>query len=1000
MIGIIVRNAVNRPVAVIMLTFLALVFGIVSAVSLPVDFYPPIRAPKLTVATSYAGLPAGEVLELVTMPIEDALSTLQGIRHISSTSLDGISLVECSFSWGTDMGQAGIQARELSDIASLALPERASKPLILPVNPTERPMLALGVFPRDGMDQPALKRLCEREVRTAVQQAVGVGSVQVLGGLDGEILVEPDPARLGALGMTVRQIADAVEAAAMEVPAGSIERGTLEYVVKTESSLRDIGDLRDIRVDSRSGEGPGILLGDIASVTRSADDRSSFVASGGREGLALLVRGQSGFSPVTLSANVRGKVAELESAYGTSLDIRVLQDNSLLISESISALVLSGLFGIAIAFAVIILYLGDLGSSLILISSIPLSLVAAIACFPLFRIGINTMSLGGLSIGIGMLVDNSVVVLENVQRRADPGDRKAVVHATVEIADSTVGSTLTSVVVFMPLFFLPGMVGAVFRDLAWAVILSLASSFVMSITIVPVLFCRFGSPERKYIRNGSAYRKVLRFALRNPAMLAAASAAVLALGTACFLRLDKDLLKLPKSRVYTVELCFPPGSSLDYLEGVSRALSRGLAHSGSIGSSWYYAGGELDDPYYLASRSPDGETLYCCVETKGNPSPGPRELEELFGSFFPEGSIVGIEAVPSTLSFNEALGVATHKTVTFAVHGESQESARLTAADVLRGAGDPSIRLYPKATRAQILVTPDSASLVRMGIDAAALADLMGDSVLGLYPASLDTAAGRVPIRVRLPEIARSSLDGLGSLAIPGADGAIAPLSAAAGFSEEVMPPACYRRDRRHVVYLDVPKGRKDIARKLSTRFEDTSLAVWKEQAPAIALIFFLSVVSMYILLGVQFSSFSLPVILMGIIPFGFAGVSMALQARGGVLDLNAVLGSLVVIGVVVNNGILLYDSFDGTVHSPGLAAICVYRGSSDRVRAISISFFTTVLALVPIAADIGGKNSQSTMATAIIGGLTLANFLSIFAFPVIFKFRFSNGAKGRRNVS
>lgn len=998
MIEIIVRNAVNRPVAVIMSTLLVLVLGIVSAVSLPVDFYPPIRAPKLTVATSYAGLPAGEVLELVTMPLEDALSTLQGIRHITSTSLDGISLVECSFSWGTDMKQAGIQARELSDIAALALPERASKPMILPVNPAERPVLALGVFPLDGMSQSTLKRLCEREIRTVVQQAVGVGSVQVLGGLDEEILVEPDPSRLGSFGLTVRQIADAVESAAMEVPAGSIERGTLEYVVKTESTLRDITDLGDIRVDSRSGEGPGILLVDIASIKRSADDRSSFVASGGREGAALLVRGQSGFSPVTLSANVRGKIAELESAYGYSLDISVLQDNSLLISESISALVLSGLFGIAIAFAVIILYLGGLGSSLILVSSIPLSLVATIACFPLLHIGINTMSLGGLAIGIGMLVDNSVVVLENIQRRADPGNREAVAHATVEIADSTIGSTLTSVVVFMPLFFLPGMMGAVFRDLAWAVILSLASSFVMSITVVPVLFCRFGSSDRKRIQSGYAYRKALRFVLRNPAMIAVVSAMVLALGTASFLRLDKDLLKLPKSGVYTVELCFPPGTSLDYLADIPEALSRGLDTSGSVGKSWYYAGGELDDPYYLASRSPDGEVLYCCIETMG--SPGPGELEELFSGLFPEGSIVGVNAIPATLSFNEVLGIATLKTVTFAVHGESQESARWTAARVSEEANDSSIRIYPQATRAQVLVTPDSASLVRMGIDAAALADLMGDSVLGLYPASLDSVRGRIPIRVRLPGETRSSLDGIKTLTVPNADGAVTPLSAAVCFSEEVMPPACYRRDRKHVVYLDVPGERKDLIRDLSRRFEDTSLAVWKEQVPTIALIFSLSAVSMYILLGIQFASFSLPAILMCIIPFGFAGVFMALCTWGGALDLNGILGSLVVIGVVVNNGILLYDRFNGNIRSPGTAAVCVYRGSSDRIRAISISFLTTVLALVPIAADIGGKNPQSSMATAIIGGLTLANFLSIFAFPVIFKFRFSANAEGRGNDS
>lgn len=1000
MIDVIVRNAVNRPVAVIMSTLLALVLGIVSLSSLPVDFYPPIRAPKLTVATSYAGLPAGEVLELVTEPLEDTLSTLQGIKHISSTSLDGISLIECAFSWGTDMRQAGIQARELSDIASLALPDGASKPMILPVNPTERPVLAVGVFPLGGMGQAALKRLCEREIRTVVQQANGVGSVQVLGGLNEEILVEPDPLLLNAFALTIRQISNAIEAAGMAVPAGSIERGSLEYVVKTESTMREMEDVGKIRIDARSGEGSGILLGDIASISRSADDRSSFLVSDGKEGIGLLIRAQSGFSPVTLSANVRRKIAELEGAYGGSLEIRLLQDNSLLISDSIRSLALSGLFGFAIAFAVIVLYLGDLGSSLIMISSIPLSLVATLAVFPLLRIGINTISLGGLAIGIGMLVDNSVVVLENVQRKADPGRRQTVSAATLEIANSTIGSTLTSVVVFMPLFFLPGMIGAVFRDLAWAVILSLAASFAVSITIVPVLFCRFGSPERRRIHDGFLYRKALRFFLRYPAVIAAISASVLALGALGFIRLDKDLLKLPKSDVYTVELGFPPGTALEYLVNVSKSLAPRLASSGAVVSSWYYSGGELDDPYYLATRSPDGETLNCCLTTRGNPPPGPRELEDLIRDCFPKGSVNRVEAIPSTLSFNEVLGVTTLKTVTIAVHGDTHETARRAATRIADEANDPSIRLYPQATRAQVLVTPDRASLRRIGLDAAAMADILGDSVLGLYPSSLDAGSGRIPIRVRLPRESRSSLDGIRELRFPNADGSIIRLAQAVTLGEEIMPPAYYRRDRRNVVYLDVPGDKKDLVRDLSKRFEAASLSAWKEQIPAIALIFSLSVVLMYILLGIQFASFALPAILMCIIPFGFAGVFIALSARGGILDLNGILGSLVVIGVVVNNGILFYDKFSGSIHSSRMATVCIYRGSSDRIRSISISFLTTVLALVPIAMDVGGKNPQSTMAVAIIGGLTLANFLSVFAFPIIFNRRFSANSKGRRDAT
>lgn len=998
MLGFIVSYAVNRPVAVIMSAILVLVLGIVSIGTLSVDFYPPVCMPQLTVATSCAGLPAGEVLDLLTIPIEDTLSTLRGIKHLQSSSLDGISIIECSFSWGTDMREAGIQARELSDIASLSLPDGASKPMVLPVNPAQRPILSLGVFAGEGMKQTDLKRLCSREISSLVQQADGVGSIQILGGLDEQILIEPDPSLLNAYGLTIRQLSNAVEAAGMEVPAGSIESGSLEYLIKTESTIKDTPDIGDIRVASSANNGPGIYLRDIASIKAAPDDRASFVTRGDKEGIALLVRSQSGFSPVSLSENVRGKISEIEAAYGHTIDIQVLQDSSILISESIRNLVYSGLLGMVIAFAVVIWYLRDPISSLIMISSIPVSLVTALACFPLLRIGINTMSIGGLAIGVGMLVDNSVVVLENIRKKADPTRRQAVIFATMEIADSTIGSTLTSIVVFMPLFFLPDVIGAVFRDLAWSVSLSLASSFIVSITVVPVFFCQSRPHTNRIIRTGLCYRRFLAYFLRNPGVIAIVAGTILIAGCLCLSFLDMDLLRIPSSGSYTVEISFPPGTTQEYLIKAANDLSSDLETTDTIRSCWFYAGGEFDDPQYLATKSPDGETLHCCLEIGKDIQNGAQGVELLLRKCLGDANIQRVTAIPSALSFNEILGINTIKTLTFAVCGDTSEEAYGTAQSIAESADDPEIRLYPQQTSSRLLLSPRREAMQRSAIDASAIASFVGDSVIGLFPGFLDTERGRIPIRIRLPREYRSSVGGIKSLRIPVAGGSVAPLPETVSFSEESVPPAHFRRDRQNVVYLDVPADKRAIVESLSTRYEEASSSFWRERIPAIALLFFLSIFMMYVLLGIQFGSFLLPLLLMCVIPFGFAGVFIALCIRGCPLDLNAILGSLVVIGVIVNNGIIFYDRFNRTIRSPRMAAGCVYRGANDRIRSISISFLTTFFALIPVAANIGGNNPQCTMATAIIGGLGFANFLSIFAFPVIFSIKFSAVQGGPRH--
>lgn len=985
MISTLISTTVHRPVAVLMITIMVAVAGLGALFLLPMDFYPPLSVPELTIATTYGGLPAKEVRELITIPVEDTVSSLAGLKKISSSSLDGISIIELSFTWGTDIRQAGIQAREMADIAALELPEGASRPMVLPVNPTEKPVLYIGVFPRGTLTIPALKRLCDREIKSLLQQAPGVGSIQILGGLDEEILIEPDPYRLGMYSLAFQTLAQAVQATNTEVPAGSIEQGTTEYIVKTESMIRTPQDISGIPLFTSKDSAGAILVRDIARVSRTTADRTSFLLRNGEEGIGMLVRAQGGYSPVSLSVNVRRTIRDIQNAYGCSLSLEILSDSSYMIRESIRDLLVSGLAGILVAFIVILFFLRNLTASCIMTASIPLSLLAAIALFPLTGTGINIMSIGGLAIGIGMLVDNSVVVLENLQRKADPAFRASVVAATVEIAGSTIGSTITSLVVFLPLFFLPDLIGVVFRDLAWAVSCSLLASFIVSISVVPVLYCRFGSRETAVNSQNRRYRASLRRVYRRPSRAAIAGLALLAAGLFSFLFLDRDWLNTPESSHYLVSIALPAGTTIEHQQEIARKTSRILSRNSIMERCFFYGGGDYQDPYYITGKDPEHETLFCHCTVSATADMTGDALSRYFAGLFSDTDSIPVTVTPDSLSVNDVLGINGSGVATFPVPGNEYDEALARAEQLKESCADPAVTVYPRASRPRITARPAQSALDGLHLDNATIARILGSYLFGVYAGSLDTPEGRIPIRIRLAKKHRDSPDTLTTLAFPLSEHASTSLAEAVTLEHSLAPPVYYRSNRQNVVYLDVPADNRETRSILGGVVTDTDSEEWKNQTRTLLFLFCASIVLMYILLGIQFNSFLLPVLLLAVLPFGFSGALAALFLSGKAITLNGILGALVVIGVVVNNGIIFYDTYSFRITSPALALSGTYHGANDRIRAVSISFFTTFFALVPVALDVTKRNPQSAMATAIIGGISVSTLVSIYGFPVMF---------------
>jgi len=442
--------AVKRPITTLMFFLGIVIFGMIGASDLNLEFLPKIEVPRMVVSASYPGLPPTEMKELMTLPIEDALSSLKGIKSIMSVSREGLSTLELEFHWGTDMQMAAVETREAIDLVFTTLPTDAKKPVVLPINPGEEPVLWIGVFPRQG-DITLARRLAERELKTRLQRVEGVGSIVVIGGTTQEMQVLVDHEKCAGRGLTIEALAQVLSRSNFDFPAGSFTECETEFLVKSEGRVANAEELGELFV-GKNHQDQVIKLKEVAEVNLGQKEKTSFFQLDDKEGVALLVRRKAGESPLRLSENVKRELKNLELSYGKDLELIVARDTSGVVATAINNLFIAALLGASIAFFVLLYFLRRFTTSIILITSVPISVLASLLLIRITGGSLNTMSLGGLALGIGMLVDNSVVVLENLQRKAVPPlfcTTDKVISATEEMAGSTFGSTITSLVVFV-----------------------------------------------------------------------------------------------------------------------------------------------------------------------------------------------------------------------------------------------------------------------------------------------------------------------------------------------------------------------------------------------------------------------------------------------------------------------------------------------------------------------------------------------------------------------
>jgi len=1034
--------SIRRPVAVAMF-FLGVVFlGVLSFLRLPIDLLPDVAYPRLVVFTSNAGVAPAEVERFITEPVEQAVSTVPGVQNVESTSREGGSLVTVRFAWGTDMDFAALGVREKLDNLRDALPELASRPVVLRTDPRSEPVMALSVA--GSRDLPALKDLAESVFRRRLEQIDGVAQATVTGGLEREIQVEVDPRLLESYGLTIDDLAKTLDAANASAPGGTIRRGRYRYSLRTLGEFQTVEEIGMVPLGPGSEQGQGggagqgasggaaaggglkpvseVLLRDVARITDGFEERESVARFNGQEAVGLLVFKGAEANTVRVAEQVEEVMAQLRKEY-PEVKLEVAMSQAGFISDALANVVQEVLLGGVLAFLVLFLFLREVRYPIAVALAIPISLIATFALLQAAGVSLNLLSLGGLALGVGMLMDNSIVVLENIFRHRERGLGPAAAAAlgAEEVQRAITASTLTTIAVFGPIVYVEGVAGELLGALALTVAFSLLASIGVAVTLLPTLAARWGEGsgrppgrvgaavgrffappldafERGFTRFTEWYERLLEAGMRHRGRVIALAFLLLAAGLGIGATLERSVLPDVDQGAFRARLEMPRGTPLEVTAEEAARLESLFRSDRAVDAVFTRAGRQLAIAGMDEAES-GTHTATLEVRLKEDQSTA-ATLERLRPGLaaFPPGS-VSIESGQAT-ALGKLLGGG-ESDLAVRVRGEDLDAALAYAQEAerrLAGLGAvTNVRLGTEMGQPEARVEIDRERAAQYGIDPRKVAETVEAYMKGKKATEFVDFDRKVPVVVRLPEAERRSLETLESLRVEGI-----PLRELVQVHTASGPSEIRRMDQSRVVvvHADVASGGgvddavAAVRATLSSLPPQHGLRVeiggeneeMRKGFRALSFAFVLALLLVYMLLAAEFESLLHPFIILLAVPLAAVGATAALWLAGAGINTMSLIGMVILVGIVDNDAVVKVD-FINQMRREGMTRHEAIRAAGHaRLRPIVMNSITAGLGLLPMALGIGpGAELQAPLAIAVLGGLTSATALTLVVIPVAY---------------
>lgn len=999
-----VNLSVSRPIGVLMLVLAVLSLGFVSLTNLKIDLYPNIEVPLAVVATSYQGAGPEEVEKQISRPLEGVLSSIEGVDSIQSSSQPNSSLVILFFKSGTDLNHALIDVREKVDQIKAALPDNAGDPSVLRFDPQQIPVMQLGLT---GAEPETLQQLAEDRIAPYLERVEGAASASVSGGKVREIQIELDRAQLNQYGVTASQIAQALRSENQSTSAGVLTKGDQELQIRIDGEFTAIDDIASTLIQLPGGQ--EIRVADVATVTDTFKKVDSIVKVNDEEALVLSIQKQSDGNTVAVADGVHEAIEELNETLPEGVQLSTILDTSTFIRASINSVISNMVIGGAVALAVLLLFLRSIRTTLVIGLSIPIAVISTFTLMYFTGETLNILSMGGLALGIGMMVDNSIVILENVFRYRQQGAStiEAAKKGASELASAIIASTLTTLVVFLPIVFVEGIASDLFTPLAMTVSFSLIASLVVALTLVPMLSSKLLTSEkitessnkgwfnRLFAKVEGAYSAMLKWSLRRRKSTIALTAALFIgsfvlipfIGTAYIPASDQGQI--------AIEVETASGSQLSETEQIAEQITEQLQPYEDIIKTNFLTiggGGGLSSSSNQASFTID---LIPAAERDVTTS---EVVEEW------SGLIQGIPGAEITVGENTG-GLGGGAAISIQISGPEQEVLDELAQQVIWMISDIEGVHNPQSSasegRPEILIEVNRAAAAQFGLTYQQVMSEVELSFNGQVATQYREDGSEFDVTVMLPEEERTSIRDLETTMINTPSGALIPLTAVAELKQVVGPVEISRQNQQRQINVtsevmgsDLGSVSVAIDQALSSmNFPDGytysmggQVEDMMESFTDLAMALAFSIFLVYLVMAVQFESILHPLVIMFSMPTTLIGVLLGLFITGQPLSIPAFIGVIMLAGIVVNNAIVLVD-YINTLRREGMErGEAIRQAGPTRLRPIMMTTLTTVLAMIPLGMGLGeGGEAQAPLAIVIIFGLSVSTLLTLLFVPVMY---------------
>lgn len=1005
--------SIRRAVTFAMIYVFVVGFGLFGLARLKIDLYPDISFPVIAIITTYSGVAPADMETLVTKPIEEAVASVENIKHIRSQSKLGASLVLAEFDWGIDLDASEKDIRNNIDFIREYLPDEATEPLVVAFDPQKMPILFMSV---SGPMGPAeLRDLSERKIKPALERIVGVASAETAGGLERQIQVQIDPDKLHAQGIALDAIISALRRENLQVPGGKIDEGETEFSVRTLSEYSSVEQIADTVIGYR--EDTPIYIRNVAQVEDTYEELTRVVRNNRKPGILLIVSKNSAANTVQVADKVIEKLPEIVRSLPEGVRIGVIFSQADFIKKSISNLSTTAVQAFLLAGVVLLFFLHNIRASIIVALTIPISIVVTFAVLDLAGLTLNMMSMAGLALAVGMLVDNSIVVLENIFRHFGQGGNsmESAEKGTREVATAIIASTLTTVSVFFPVLFVPGIAGVMFNDMALTICFSLFCALLVSLTLIPLLASRFlkTSAEGGHSISGKlshminvrlqrmihGYVRTLNWCLNHRKTTLAIALISFGVSLALVPHLGMNFFPKMDQAQFEIQLERAPGTSLKSAEMTFRRVED-IIHDTIPELKNQNTDLGVGEAFGAFAKGSYAGQIRVSLVDKEERKRSQMEIESALRR--------QLEQIPGiTFSISQGHFLGEEGDLIVYLYGEDLDKARILS-NSIKGIikdipGTVDVTTSMESGRPELQIELDRDRISVLGLSAFQVANAVSTFIKGTVASLLRDRGEEYDILVRLDPRYRERTAILENLFVANPRGEQIPLSSIVRIHQGVSPTSVLRRDQQRVVNISVTvQGRSlgEVAREVEESLRkagmppDFSYEIggsaedMRTSFKWMGVAFGGAALIVYMVMASLYESFMAPFIIFLTIPLAVVGVIVMLFVTGTSLSVVAFIGVIMLAGIVVNNSIVLVDYINQLRARGHSLRDAVVEGGRTRLRPILMTALTTILALTPLSLGLGsGGESWSPMARSVIGGLLASTILTLFVIPVIYTY-------------